>query len=59
MYDMYKSPDEITVSKVQEQEAAAPAYIEDTDSEPGYVLTPTGWLPDGYHIPCWGIVIII
>lgn len=41
MYDMYKSPEEITPSKVQEQESAVPV-MDDGDSEPGYVLTHTG-----------------
>lgn len=44
MYDMYKSPEEITAAKVApKQESAAPAYVEEPeDSEPGYILTPSG-----------------
>ena len=42
MYDIYKSPEEITPVVASEQEAATPEYMEDDDSEPGYVLTPIG-----------------
>ena len=46
MYDMYKSPEEIVSAGVApRQESAAPAYVvEPDDSEPGYILTPSGML---------------
>lgn len=43
MYDEYKDPERITVMKVREQESSAPDQMEASmESEPGYVLTPTG-----------------